>query len=147
MPYANPEDRRAARRRYYAQNREKVLDANSRWSKANFYHKSAAREVWRLANAGTYRASKLRWQRENRAASTAVTAHYRAAKDQRTPSWANLRAIKQFYLDCPVGMAVDHIIPLRGKMASGLHVETNLQYLSRAANSAKGNRFEVGEIT
>lgn len=68
---------------------------------------------------------------------------YRCSKLNRTPSWANLNVIKQYYLDCPKGMAVDHIYPLQGKLVSGLHVENNLQYLSPEANSSKCNKFNI----
>jgi len=68
---------------------------------------------------------------------------YRASKLHRTPGWADLIAIKQFYANCPNNMAVDHIIPLQGKSVSGLHVENNLQYLSPADNSAKYNKYSI----
>ena len=58
-----------------------------------------------------------------------------------TPKWADLKAIKQFYMACPEGMTVDHIVPLRGKTVSGLHVLENLQYLSPRENSRKHNKF------
>jgi len=69
-------------------------------------------------------------------------AKYRGAKLQRTPSWADLEKIKEVYANCPEGYHVDHIIPLQGEMVSGLHVETNLQYLTAEENLKKGNKFE-----
>lgn len=62
-------------------------------------------------------------------------------KQQRTPKWANLKAIRVFYEACPEGYEVDHIIPLKGKSVSGLHVLENLQYLTVRENRSKGNSF------
>jgi hypothetical protein len=61
---------------------------------------------------------------------------------ERTPKWANVEAIKQFYKNCPKGYHVDHIIPLNGKIVSGLHVLENLQYLPAVDNLKKHNNFK-----
>ena len=36
---------------------------------------------------------------------------------------------------------VDHIVPLAGKLVSGLHWEGNLQILTKSANGAKWNKW------
>lgn len=59
----------------------------------------------------------------------------------RTPKWANKSEIEKFYLNCPAGYEVDHIIPFKGKTVSGLHVHNNLQYLTPSQNRVKGNRL------
>jgi len=57
-----------------------------------------------------------------------------------------MHEINRIYLARPAGMAVDHIVPLRGKTVegyavSGLHVPWNLGYLSLSENSRKHNRM------
>lgn len=88
------------------------------------------------------RAQGLAWAKENPERHRAKFAKYRAAKLKRTPKWADLGAIQQFYKNCPEGHHVDHIIPLQGKLVSGLHVLENLQYLPAAENCGKCNKFD-----
>lgn len=78
----------------------------------------------------------------SQASNLAKVRKYKAAKSKRVPTWADLKKIKEFYANCPAGMVVDHIIPLRGKLVSGFHVHNNLQYLTPEQNVAKGNRFD-----
>lgn len=65
----------------------------------------------------------------------------RALQLSRIPKWANIDKIKEIYKNRPEGCHVDHIIPLQGKNVCGLHVETNLQYLSIADNLKESNNF------
>lgn len=68
---------------------------------------------------------------------------YRARKRGATPSWAELEAIKDLYLNCPKGFQVDHVIPLAGSAVCGLHVLSNLQYLTKEDNLIKKNSFKI----
>ena len=62
--------------------------------------------------------------------------YYQRLKEQ-TPPDADLKAIKEFYENCPPGHEVDHIIPIsRG----GLHTLSNLQYLTVRENRKKSNK-------
>ena len=99
-----------------------------------------------LANSNyDYEISAVRtkmWNEENRGLRNAYTRNREAAKLKRTPAWADFDKIKEIYKNCPKGHHVDHVIPLQGEKVSGLHVETNLQYLTAEENLKKGNKFE-----
>jgi hypothetical protein len=59
------------------------------------------------------------------------------------PQWADKAAIKRFYKERPKGFHVDHIIPIKGKLVSGLHVLENLQYLPEKENMMKSNHYSL----
>ena len=117
---------------------------------AKKYHKHAEklREKRRISYAANSEKekedSKIRsreWRKNNPAHRNALKRKYIADKIKRTPIWANLSEIVEFYKGCPNGYHVDHIYPLRGKYVSGLHVIENLQYLTAKENMSKNNRF------
>lgn len=119
--------RAAEARKYRASDREKSRAYRRRHYEANKERLSLYRSNYIKANPGFNRAAAAR---------------HRALMLQRTVAWADLAAIKEFYKNCPPDMVVDHIIPLRGKNVCGLHVLSNLQYLTDAENSRKSNRFD-----
>ena len=88
-----------------------------------------------------------RYMKQNRKACNAGLCKYRARKLQAMPPWADEEAIKRVYLNCPKGMEVDHILPLRGINVCGLHVEYNLQYLTPSENKAKGNKVLLEKVS
>jgi hypothetical protein len=76
-----------------------------------------------------------------------------AARLQRTPKWLTevdferiqneykLAALLTKLTNSP--WHVDHIVPLQGKLVSGLHVPYNLRVLPAKENVSKANKFEV----
>lgn len=100
----------------------------------NKYHNDPEYKIRYLKNRARL---KAKWNRY-----AEYSAAYQSAKDCRTPSWANLHKISEIYRRASkLGMTVDHIIPLRGKTVSGLHVENNLRIISQHENDSKGNKF------
>ena len=66
------------------------------------------------------------------------------------PAWADKKAIRAIYaerdrLNALGGekYVVDHIIPCKGKLVSGLHVENNLRVITWRENAEKLNKYAV----
>jgi hypothetical protein len=156
MPYKNPEDARARTKRYIAKQLTERPEEFRAARKAAFLR-------WQEKNPGVMAASQREYYHERGGAKKqadrnkmypakrrAGEARHETQKLQRTPSWVDLKKIEQFYeeahrltvaLDTPYH--VDHVIPLRGKRVSGLHVHTNLQVLPGEENLRKHNHFSV----
>lgn len=106
--------------------------------------------VYRRKNLPLYRQATLFWRSKNPGKVNAARARYAAACLKRTPSWLSkdqLDHIQMFYeaavsltKELGIKFHVDHIMPLRGKNSSGLHVPWNLQVITAEENQRKGNR-------
>ena len=146
--YGCAECLRSSNREYQSKNRETLLPKKREWAKSNPEKNRAQSNKWqfenrKLATEIQKRARHAKWESHYKPRLKAIAAKRRASLLQRTPAWADLEAIKRIYADCPVGMEVDHVIPLMGKKVSGLHIETNLQYLTKKENSSKGAKYEI----
>lgn len=161
MARTNKADDLAYSRAYYAKNKA-LLSAKYR---ARYNSNDKERLRWKSKPSELvkkYRAiSRLRrkeanklynktYCQKNKAANASKEAKRRSAKLNATPIWLTeiqLKEIQQFYIDrefltyySGTVFEVDHIIPLKGKLVSGLHVPWNLQLLTEYENRFKGNR-------
>ena len=133
----------AKMREYYQQHKDKIKERvkQYRMSVVMTEEQKAARKAYRKAH---YEANKPK--------SFEYTTRRKRAIERQTPSWANLERMQEIYGDCikknmAAGRAafhVDHILPLRGKYVSGLHVETNLRVIPAAENLRKGTSHVLG---
>jgi excisionase family DNA binding protein len=99
-------------------------------------------KFWRNA-----RRNKARAARGPSASQQASWMAHRARKLKRYVSWADREAMKAIYAEAQrltretgIPHEVDHMLPLCGRIVSGLHVENNLQVLPKYLNRMKGNR-------
>ena len=110
----------------------------SEWRKQNYEHSIAYGKEYRKRNKERYNyLCQLR----------------KISLIQRTPKWLtddDFWMIEQAYELASLRTKmfgfqwhVDHVIPLRGKKVSGLHVPTNLQVIPWKDNQRKTNKFEV----
>jgi hypothetical protein len=115
--------RRSYFQQRYIDKKEHILAVNSKYRKENL-DKHAAKETKR-----------------------------RAAKINRTPVWLTEDdhwMIEQAYELAELRTKmfgfvweVDHVLPLQGKIISGLHIPINLQVIPAILNRQKNNRYEV----
>lgn len=92
-----------------------------------------------------YSEAFIKSQEKNRDKIYARNAQYRAERLLRRPNWYEQEEIQEVYIKCPEGYQVDHELPLKGELVSGLHVLGNLQYLTIEENLSKGNRIDLDE--
>lgn len=122
-----------AKRQWTLENKEKVAAYDKKWQSLNKDKKSK---------------NYKNWQQNNRADVNVYNSFVRAAKLKRTPLWADQEKIKAYYDVCAffnevngyIKYHVDHVVPLQGKLVSGLHVQNNLQVLLAKDNCSKGNK-------
>lgn len=160
---ANAEKVRKCRARYYEKNKktiaakdaayvalnsEHIKERNRAYHQKNRLARNAARRLSRLLNASREKAAMAAWARTNVSRLNALSANRRARRIRAMPSWANVSRIYAIYAEARrltkesgIPHDVDHIVPLKGKFVSGLHVETNLQILPAVLNRKKHNHF------
>jgi hypothetical protein len=149
-------DKKKYFRQYYMKHRESILakvNAKKEWATdprkqymREYYQKRAKQIRMRrrcryIDNRDKDLATMRRWRSVNKKRIKYYSAMRKQYVKKATPPWADLNAIRLIYENCPNGYHVDHVIPLRGKTISGLHVASNLQYLKAVDNLRKNNRF------
>lgn len=122
--------------------------AHKEWYQNHKEKRSADFRRWRKRKKRHLAESYANWAKKNKHIVNALRAKRHAAKLQATPKWANIYAIRAIYkkawrLTKKTGVRheVDHIYPLQGRFACGLHCEANLQILTKEENVRKHNRM------
>jgi hypothetical protein len=117
--------------------------SSKKWVSLNTEKVKEYKNKYVKENPVKVRETKRKWSKANNKKVLAKTRKYQASKLRATPSWLTSEQIKEmqkFYINCPKGWHVDHIIPLQGKNVLGFHVPWNLQYLTASDNHRKSNK-------
>lgn len=145
------------------QNPERKRDLNRKWAAANPDKDRVSKSDWQRRNPAVCAAKAANWRSANPERAKQINARYRDANRERlrnswrfrhfrtrAPAWADTGAIAAFYqmarraTRCVgIRFEVDHVIPVRGRSVSGLHVPENLRVLPKYANASKGNRVVI----
>jgi len=109
---------------------------------------------WVANNRDKHNQKCAKWVKNNRGKVNARTARRYAAKTRATPKWALNNPDYMWMINEAYDLAqlrnkitgglweVDHIVPLRGKDVSGLHVPWNLRVVLQKENRVKSNRLQ-----
>ena len=149
---SNPEKKRWLEKRHYYRNRQKKLDRVRERYEANAEEIKAAERQRYQDNRESLLEGKREYYKNNKQAAIANANKRKADQLQRTPDYSDSDAIKRLYeqaglLSEATGTLhhVDHVIPLRGKNVSGLHVPGNLMIVPDNLNLSKSNKFTPGD--
>jgi len=138
---------------YYEANKARIAAVKRAYRAANKEKIIADKRAAYLATREASLAQKREYRQANKGKINFLCAMRKKVVKQRTPAW--LSPFDRLKIKCYYSVAamlarnnkepwhVDHIIPLQGKLVSGLHVPNNLQFLRGVDNIRKKNKFEV----
>ena len=131
---------------YYCKECDKTYHAN--WQNKNREKINSYARSYRKKNTEAVNFTQKRCRVKNHAKIAAYNMMRICKKIRATPKWANKLAIAKAYVLADYRSKltgfkweVDHIVPLNSPIVCGLHVENNLQVITKSKNIAKSNKF------
>jgi hypothetical protein len=138
------------------------------WYYANKEGRSKTIKKWSVENRDRKKATTSQWQDNNRQKLSEYGKRYynkypgkmaekRTLRRQIQVNWVSdldrkimneiYKKAKYYTKLTGIKYVVDHIIPVKGKNVSGLHVPTNLRVMPALLNTIKGNTFDNAGAT
>lgn len=139
--------------KYRKEHAAHISQQKKAWADKNRERKVATDRAYAKAKPEVRHAARRGWEQRNPGLAAALKAQNKLARAQRVPAWLtddDRWMIEQAYELAAKRTSifgftwhVDHKIPLKGRLVSGLHVPDNLQVLPAKENLRKNNQFEV----
>ena len=134
---------------YYRVNKNRILNSVKTYYRENAKDKRAYGRSYHAANAANIAIKDKEHYEANKERILAATTAGRLKRRKRVPKWytheketiANMYRKAHALRKSGKNVHVDHILPLRGKLVSGLHTLANLQIIDATANLHKSNHF------
>lgn len=138
---------------YREKNVDRISLSKKSWSEKNKEHKTHQDRLYAINNPEARKAARKKWEDNNPGKTLAAKVKNKADRLLRVPHWLtkdDYWMIEQAYEISALRTKmfgfqwhVDHIIPLKGRNVSGLHVPHNLRVIPAIVNTRKSNKFEV----
>lgn len=151
----NPEKVLTIKRRHEEKNASQVTESKRAWRQRNPDKIKAKNASWLAANKDRMRDLNADWYRSNRDKASARDMRRRAGLQAASVDWG--REFTSFVVSEAANVAaqrevitgfkwhIDHMVPIKCRKASGLHVWSNLQVIPALLNAKKLNRFVLTE--
>jgi hypothetical protein len=149
MPRDKQNQKRIAKE-WYERNKDLTKERARLWALNNPNKVSIKNIKYKKKNKEKITEYNKLWWSSNKDKRASYQAKRKASQLQRTPKWLtkdDLWIIEEAYSLAQlrtnlfgIDWHVDHIIPLQGKLVSGLHVPSNIQVIPATENVKKSNK-------
>lgn len=134
----NREKLKQQRAEYYANNKEREIENMRKWKEENAEYVLDYAKQYALDNPEKRNAAQMKRHAKK------VSASILDGDEWNDFVLEEIYSLRKTRTDeTNVMWHVDHIVPLQGKLVSGLHVWNNLRLITAKQNLCKNNSFEV----